>query len=189
MLSTLSRNWWALVIRGIIAILFGLLALIWPDLTLTALILLFGAYAVVDGVFALVAAAMGGGMRSRWGLVLEGIIDIAAGVVAFVWPDLTALALLYLIAFWAIITGVLEIVAAVRLRREIANEWALGIAGVLSIVFGAIAIVAPGAGALSIVWLLGVYAIVFGVMFIALGVRLRGVKDDTSALRHAVTGA
>ena len=188
MFSTLARNWWALVIRGIVAILFGLLALVLPGLSLTALILLFGAYAIVDGIFALVAAVMGGGMRSRWGLLLEGIIDLAAGVVAFVWPGLTALALLYLISFWAIVTGVLEIGAAVRLRREIANEWALGIAGVLSILFGLIAIVFPGAGALSVIWLIGVYAIIFGIAFIVLGLRLRGVRGDSSVLRPALPG-
>jgi uncharacterized membrane protein HdeD (DUF308 family) len=174
MLDVLARNWWALVIRGIVAILFGLLAVIWPGLTLTVLIALFGAYAIVDGVFAIVAAAMGGGMGNRWGLLLEGIVSIIAGIVAFVWPDLTALALLYIIAFWAIVTGVLEILFAVRLRREITNEWALGIAGALSILFGLIAIVFPRAGALSVIWIIGIYAILFGIVLVALGLRVRG---------------
>lgn len=173
MVGALARNWWTLIIRGIVAILFGLLAVILPGLTLTALIFLFGAYAVVDGVFAIAAAAMGGGMANRWVLLLEGIVSIIAGVVAFVWPGLTALALLYVIAFWAILTGVLEIIAAVRLRHEIANEWVLGIAGVASILFGLIAIVFPRAGALSIIWIIGVYAILFGVLLIALGLRIR----------------
>jgi uncharacterized membrane protein HdeD (DUF308 family) len=174
MITAFARNWWALVIRGIIAILFGLLAILWPGETITVLIVLFGAYAVVDGIFAIVAAAMGGGMQNRWGLLLEGIVSVIAGIVAFVWPGLTALALLYVIAFWAIVTGVLEIIFAVRLRREIANEWALGIAGVLSILFGLVAIIFPRAGALSIIWIIGIYAILFGILLIALGVRVRG---------------
>jgi uncharacterized membrane protein HdeD (DUF308 family) len=173
MIDAIPRNWWALVVRGIIAILFGLLAVVWPGLTVTALIILFGAYAVVDGIFTIVAAAMGGGMGNRWGLLLEGIVSVIAGIIAFVWPGLTALALLYVIAFWAIVTGILEIVAAVRLRREITNELALGIAGVLSILFGLIAIVFPRAGALSIIWIIAVYAILFGILLIALGLRVR----------------
>lgn len=187
MLHALARNWYVLVIRGVVAILFGVLALIWPGLSIVALVILFGAYAVVDGIFAIGAVVMGGDIENRWSLAFEGIIGLIAGIVAFVWPSITALALLYLIAFWAIITGLLEITAAVRLRREIAHEWALGLAGGASVLFGLIAIVFPGAGALSIIWLIGVYAIIFGVLLIALGLRLRSMNETRhSGLAHSM---
>lgn len=177
MLATVARSWWTLVLRGVLAVVFGVVAWVAPGLTIGALILLFGAYALVDGAFALVAAFSPGGERRRWPLVLEGILGIGAGIAAVVWPGLTALALLYVIAAWALITGLFEIMAAVELRREIDNEWLLGLAGLASIVFGLLLIVRPGAGALALTWLIGVYAVLFGVLLIALGFRLRGMAD------------
>jgi uncharacterized membrane protein HdeD (DUF308 family) len=171
---TLARYWWAVALRGLLAVLFGLAAFFWPGITLVTLVFLFGAYALVDGVFALVSAFRA---DDRWPLLFEGVVGIAAGVVAFVWPGITALALLYLIAAWAIITGILEIVAAVRLRKVIENEWLLALGGVASIILGVILVVAPGAGALGLVWAIGAYAILFGIALIALGFRLRGLKD------------
>jgi uncharacterized membrane protein HdeD (DUF308 family) len=172
-LDSMARNWWTFVVRGIIAILFGIVALVWPALTLGVLIILFGAYAIVDGVISIVS-----GVRARdtiqWSLVLWGIVGIAAGVVAFLWPDLTALALVYVIAAWAVITGVIEIVAAIALRREISDEWLLVIIGALSVVVGVLMFLFPGAGALSIVWLIGAYAIGFGILLLIAGVRFRG---------------
>jgi uncharacterized membrane protein HdeD (DUF308 family) len=127
----LTRSWWILAVRGVVAVIFGLLALIWPEITLLALVLVFGAYAFVDGVFALVAAVRGrqlaGGSRA-W-LVLEGLLGVGAGVVAVLWPDITALALLWVIAVWAVLTGVLEILAAVRLRRVLDNDGLLVVCG------------------------------------------------------------
>jgi uncharacterized membrane protein HdeD (DUF308 family) len=152
----LSRSWWILAVRGAAAVIFGLLALIWPQITLLALVLVFGAYAFIDGVFALVAAARGRQLAggSRGWLVFEGLLGIGAGIVALVWPGITALALLWVIAFWAVLTGVLEIVAAVRLRRVLDNEWLLVVAGTLSIIFGLILMIWPGSGAIGLVWLI-----------------------------------
>jgi uncharacterized membrane protein HdeD (DUF308 family) len=173
----LTRSWWILAVRGLAAVIFGLLALVWPEITLLALVLVFGAYAFVDGVFALVAAVRGrqlaGGSRA-W-LVLEGLLGIGAGIVAVVWPDITALALLWVIAFWAVLTGVLEIVAAIRLRSVLDNEWLLVVAGALSIVFGLILIIWPESGAVGLVWLIGIYAIVFGIVLLGLALRLRSL--------------
>ncbi len=177
---TLSRNWWAVALRGLAAILFGLAALFIPAVTLAALVLLFGAYAIVDGVLALVAAVRAAERHARWSTLLtEGLVGVAIGVVTFAWPAVTALGLLYLIAFWAIATGIAEIMAAIRLRREIAGEWVMGVAGALSIVFGALLAVFPGAGILAVVWLVGVYAVLFGALLIGLAVRLRAQRPTT----------
>ena len=175
MLETLARNWWAVALRGAAALLFGLLALIWPGVTVLVLVALFGAYALVDGAFALGIAIFGrrDGGGSRGWLIVEGIAGILAGILTFAWPGVTALVLLWLIAAWALVTGVLEIVAAVRLRREIQGEWVLALSGVLSVLFGILLIVWPGAGALAVVFLIAIYAIVFGVVLLALALRLR----------------
>lgn len=177
MLAVAARAWWTLVLRGVLAVVFGIIAWIWPGLTVGALVLLFGAYALVDGVFALVAAFSNRAEGRRLPLLLEGILGIGSGIAAVVWPGLTALALLYIIAAWALITGVFEILAAVELRREIENEWLLGLAGLASIVFGILLIVFPGSGALAVVWMIGTYAVLFGVLLIALGFRLRALAD------------
>ena len=174
MVMQLVRNWWVLALRGLLGVLFGLAAFVWPGLTLAALVLLYGAYALVDGVFAVFTALAYAGKTERWWVVLlQGIIGIAAGLVTFAWPSITALALIYLIAAWAIVTGVLEIAAAVRLRKEISAEWMLGLSGALSVLLGLLIMARPGAGALAFVWLLASYAIVYGVLLIALAFRLR----------------
>jgi uncharacterized membrane protein HdeD (DUF308 family) len=175
-MGELPRHWWVVALRGLAAIIFGVLAFIWPGPTLAVLIVLYGAYAIVDGVLALYAAVRSG--DNRWTFVIEGVIGIAAGLVAFVWPGITALALLFVIAAWAILTGIMEAIAGVRLRRAIDNEWMLIIAGLLSVVFGILLIAQPGAGALAIVWLIGVYAVVFGIALLALSWRLRGLVED-----------
>jgi uncharacterized membrane protein HdeD (DUF308 family) len=171
-----TGHWWALAIRGAIAILFGLAALLRPDIALQALILLFGAYALVDGVFAVVGVF--GGTRGgtpRWLLLIEGIAGILAGLIAFVLPGLTAVVLLYLIAVWAIVTGIFEIASAIRLRQEITGEWALIIGGALSILFGVIlAVIGPVAGLLSLIWLIGVYAVAFGILMLITAFQVRG---------------
>jgi uncharacterized membrane protein HdeD (DUF308 family) len=176
MLAILARHWWVFAVRGLVAILFGILAIAWPLLTLQTLILLFGAYALVDGVFSVIAGIGAHERNERWWMMLlEGGAGILIGVMAFLWPGATALVLLYFIAAWAIITGVMEIVAAIRLRRMIANEWLMVVAGAASIVFGLILFVFPGAGALSLVWLIGVYSLAFGILLIMLAWRLRGM--------------
>jgi len=172
--ETLARNWWLIVLRGVAGVLFGLAAFAWPGLTFLALVYLFGAYALVDGGFAAVTGLTRIGHSSRWWVfLLEGLAGIAIGVMTFVWPGLTALGLIYLIAAWAIVTGVFEIAAAVRLRQEIDNEWFLALSGVLSILLGALLAFQPGAGQFVVTWTLGAYALVFGVLLIILGFRLR----------------
>ena len=185
MLETLTRYWWAVVLRGVAAVLFGLLALIWPDITVVVLVVLFGAYALVDGVLALVAAAMGENRGRRGWLILEGVVGVLAGIVAFVWPGVTTLALLYLIAAWALVTGVLEIIAAIQLRREIRNEWLLILSGVCSVLFGILLAVWPATGALALVILIGSFTIVYGVVLVAFGMRLRHLRQERS---HAGVG-
>jgi uncharacterized membrane protein HdeD (DUF308 family) len=171
-----TGHWWALALRGAIAILFGLAALLRHDIALEALILLFGAYALVDGVFAIVGVF--GGTRGgtpRWLLLIEGIASILAGLIALVLPGLAAVALLYLIAAWAVITGVFEIASAIRLRQEIRGEWALIVGGALSIVFGVIlAVIGPVAGLLSLIWLIGIYAVAFGILMLITAFQVRG---------------
>lgn len=177
--AALAKNWWVLALRGVLAIVFGVLAALMPGITLFALVLLFGSYAIVDGGFAVVAAIRRQGTDGpSWALLLEGVIGIAAGVVTFVFPGLSALALVYLIGAWAIVTGVLEIFAAVRLRRQIQGEWWLVATGVLSIIFGGLILVRPGAGALALVLWIGAYAIVFGILLLALAFRLRSLHHD-----------
>jgi uncharacterized membrane protein HdeD (DUF308 family) len=182
-LPVLSRNWWALALRGLAAIVFGVLAFVWPGITLWALVLLFGAYMLVDGIFAIVAAVRAAGREARWWLLLvEGVLGVLAGLVAFLLPGITALALLYLVAAWAIFTGILQIVGAVRLRREIEGEWALILGGVLSVIFGVLLAVLPGPGILALVWLIGAYAVVSGVLLIVLAFRVRN-RDEAETLQ------
>lgn len=182
MLSMMSRYWWLVVLRGVFAILFGVLAFIWPGITIGALVILFGAYALVDGVSSVITAIMHRQENDRWWVVLlEGIAGIVFGVLTFLWPAITAVVLLVFIAVWAILTGILEVVAAIRLRKEIEGEWALGLAGVLSLIFGIIMLLRPGAGALALIWVIGSYAILFGVLLIYLGFRLRGADPTTVA--------
>jgi len=177
MITMLSRNWWMVVVRGAAAILFGILVIALPNLALTALIALFAAYALVDGFFAVITAIQHRN-QPNWGITLiEGLLSIAAGVIAFIWPGITALTLLYLLAAWAIFTGVMEIWAAIELRREISDEWLLGLSGVLSIGFGILLILFPGAGALAVLTIIGVYSIIFGILLVALGFRLKNHAD------------
>ena len=177
LVDELARHWWVIALRGLAAVLFGVLAFVWPGMTLAVLVLLFGAYALVDGILAIVVAARGG-TDNRLVLGLEGVVGVLAGLATFVFPGLTALVLLYIIAFWAVLTGVLEVVAAVRLRRVITNEWGLIIGGILSVLFGIVLIVSPGAGALAVVFLIGAYAVLFGVSLLMLSWRLRSHEQQ-----------
>lgn len=173
-MAWLARNWWAIALRGVAAVVFGILALLLPGTTLAALVLLFGAYAIVEGVFSLIAAVRGRTDEPRWLLALQAIVSLAAGFVTFLWPGLTALVLLYVIAAWALVIGVLQIVAAVRLHSRIRGEGWLVLSGILSVIFGVLMMWAPGAGALALVLWIGSYAIVFGALLIVLAFRLRG---------------
>lgn len=171
-----TRSWWMTLIRGIAAVLFGILALVLTGLTLRLLIALFGAYVLIDGIMAVAAAvrAIERHRHSGW-LLLEGILGILAGLIAFFLPGLTALVLLYIIAAWAILTGVTEVVQAVELRRVIHNEWLLIVDGALSLVFGIVLVLFPGVGALAVVWLIGIYAILIGGALIGLSLRFRNL--------------
>ena len=175
MLQLLARRWWALALRGVIAVLFGLLTFFIPGITLISLVLLFGFYAILDGIFDIVSAMKAPG--HHWPLLVEGIVGIVAGLVTFMWPAITAMVLVYLIAFWAILTGVLEIVAGIRLREVIANEMLLILMGVISTLFGILIIIFPGAGALAIIIWIGAYAVVFGIILIVLAFRLRSFRQ------------
>ena len=179
-LNALSENWWLFLLRGIAAIIFGILAFVWPGITLLSLTLVFAAYALVDGFCALWAAISGrtSEMMPRWWLAVVGIIGVLAGLIAFAWPGMTALLLLLLIASWAIVIGALEIFGAIRLRKEIEGEWWLIISGLLSIAFGVILFVQPGSGALALVWVIGIYAILAGGSLIGLAYRLKNLKQS-----------
>jgi uncharacterized membrane protein HdeD (DUF308 family) len=173
--DSLSRNWWAVSLRGLAGILFGIITFFAPGISLAALVLLFGAYAFADGVLTMITAIRRRGADRWWLLLLNGLVGIAAGILTLLWPGITALALLYVIAAWALVTGVLEIAAAIRLRKAITGEWLLALSGVLSIALGVMLVLWPRAGALAIVIWIGAYAFVFGVLLLALGLRLRGL--------------
>jgi uncharacterized membrane protein HdeD (DUF308 family) len=183
MLERLSRNWWALALRGLAAIVFGVLAILWPAITLVALVLLFAAYAIVDGVFALASGIRrsGDGRGTDWFMVLAGVAGIAAGVIAVALPGMTALVLVIIIAAWAIVTGIAELAIAYRLRDEIRGEWLLALDGVVSIIFGLVLFFFPGAGAIALVLLIGAFAIVSGAMLLALAFRFRGRTRTTAS--------
>jgi uncharacterized membrane protein HdeD (DUF308 family) len=173
MVHALAKNWWMLLLRGIAAIIFGVLAFAWPGMTLLTLIMFYGAFALVDGVLAIIAAIAGGAPAQRWWLAIVGLLGIATGVLMFTMPGLTALVLLYFIAGWAIATGAFQIVGAIRLRKEIDDEWYLILGGVVSVLFGVGVMMAPGAGALALLWVIGTYAVIMGAILVALAFRLK----------------
>lgn len=172
-LHALANNWWLLLLRGIAGIVFGILAFAWPGITLLSLIYLYGFYALLDGIFAIVAAIKGGNMEARWWLILIGILGIAAGLLTFFVPGITALVLTIFIGAWALIHGIFEIVGAIRIRKEIDNEWWLILSGAISVLFGLALLIMPGAGALALIWLIGAYAIIFGGLLVGFAFRLK----------------
>jgi uncharacterized membrane protein HdeD (DUF308 family) len=177
--ALLARNWWLIALRGAAAIIFGIVTLIMPGISLLTLVLLFGSYALVEGVLNVIAAVRGRRQEARWrALLLEGLVSIAAGIVTFALPGLTAVVLVYVIAAWALVTGVLEIVAAVRLRHWITGEAWLALSGVASVAFGVLMMIFPGAGALALILWIGAYAIVSGGLLVGLAFRLRRWKDE-----------
>ncbi|HEV2745312.1 MAG TPA: DUF308 domain-containing protein [Rubrobacter sp.] len=179
-LPTVSGNWWALAVRGVAAVLIGLAALVWPGLTLAVLIILYGAYAVVDGGFAIVAGLRGAGGTRRWLLLAEGVLGLLAGLVALFWPGLAAVVVLYVFSFWAIFGGLLRILGAILLRREIDNEWTMALGGALWILLGIVLAVLPGAGLLALAWVIGVLTLAMGVTLIIQAFRLRGQSTGGS---------
>ena len=179
-----TPSWWVLALRGLVAILFGLAALFWPGLILTVLIVFFGAYALVDGILAIVAGfrSSGHGMR-RPLLLIEGVIGILFGLLALFWPGLTALTLAYIVAFWLILSGIARIVMANMLRREIENEWSIALSGVLSVILGIVLLLLPGAGLLAYTWLIGLLALAVGIALIYYAFRVRGQQRTSGSSR------
>lgn len=172
--QVVRSHWWLLLVRGILAILFGIIALVAPGIALLAFIYVFAAYAILDGITAIVVSFRERSfLRTWWVLLLEGILGVIFGILAFVWPGETALILLYLVAFWALVTGIIEISSAFIVPGSVGLRWGLGLAGLLSIIFGIILIVHPGAGLLAVLWLVGIYAIVFGVSLIIYAFQIR----------------
>jgi len=178
------HNWWVLALRGLAAVLFGILAFIWPGITIFTLVLLFGAYALVNGILALVISFKGPRRIRRFGsLIFGGLISVAAGVIAFIWPGMTAFSLVIVIAAWAIVNGIAEIVAAIRLRKEITGEWLLVVAGIASILFGIALFLNPFIGALVLVWWIGGFTFAFGILLIVLGFRMRRAAETLGGVR------
>lgn len=175
----LARNWWMLLLRGLVAVLFGILTWLMPQVSLEFLVLLFGAFVLVDGVLGAGMAIAGRKEYEDWGvLLLWGFVGVGIGILTFAAPVVTGLVLLFFIAIWAITTGVLEIVVAIRLRREIENEWLLILGGLVSIVFGIFLMLHPGAGALALVWLIGIYAVAFGIVIVILAFKTRSFSKQ-----------
>ena len=169
-----GRNWWIIALRGVLSLLVGAMSFLLPMSTIFALVILFAAYALLDGIFCLGSVVRGAKGRGPWWMLsLEGVLGIGAAVITVLWPEITALALIYVVAAWAMATGVLEIIAAVRLRKQIQNEWLLAAAGLSSIVMGVVLALWPGSGAVAIAWIIGAYALVFGVLLVGLAFRLR----------------
>ncbi len=174
---TFKLNWWLLALRGLVAVLFGVLAFMWPGATLITLVWLFGAFALVNGILSLVLAAKTPkGYPKVGSLIFGGLLGILAGLLAFVMPGITALGLLILIAAWAIVTGIMELVAAVKLRKIINNEWLLVLAGIASVVFGVLLLFQPAAGALVLIWWIGAWALLSGILLMILAFRMRNWK-------------
>jgi uncharacterized membrane protein HdeD (DUF308 family) len=176
MVGQLVRNWWVPVLRGVLGILFGFLVFAYPRTAVEVFVYLFGAYALLDGVIALALAF--DVSRGRGWLVLSGIAGIAAGILTFIYPSATAVALVYIVAAWAIITGVFEIAAAFEWRQVLSDMWMLGLAGVLSIILGVLLFSAPSAGLLAWAYVIGAYAIIYGVLYIAAGFRLKSFQPS-----------
>ena len=185
MFNLMTQNWWAVALRGLVAVLFGIAAFVWPGITLWALVAIFGAYALVDGIFAVIEAFRRDVVGERWwALLFEGFVGIAIGILTFTWPGLTAMGLLYLIAFWAIVTGVFEVITAIRLRHEIRGEWMMALIGVLSVAFGFLLVAFPLAGALSVILIIGAFAFATGALMIALAFKLRSLRRPGGEIPH-----
>lgn len=184
MLRMLVVNWWIVGVRGVLTILFGVAAILWPALTLGILITIFGVYAIMDGLFTIVMGVWGGKDRSDGWLmmVLDGLVRIGAGVIAIIWPGLTSLTLVIIIATWAVVTGIIEVVMAIRLHKEIENEWVMGLSGLLSVLLGVVLFARPGVGALAGILLIGFYAILFGILLIVFALKMQKRKKSLKQL-------
>ena len=189
MFNLMTQNWWVIALRGLVAVLFGIATFMWPGITLWVLGALFGAYALTNGIFAVIEAFRRDASRERWRpLLFEGVVGILIGAVTLTWPGLTAMGLLYLIAFWAIMTGVFEIITAIRLRHEISGEWIMALTAILSMAFGFLLVAFPAQGALSIILIIGAFVFASGALMIALAFKLRTLRrpgGEVPPVRHA----
>lgn len=178
MLTHFTRNWWILSLRGFFAILLGIAAFIWPDITLHILILLFGIFLFLEGIFSTVSSLKFRDIYPHWWLYLiKGLLSMTIGIIAWVWPGITALVILILIAAWAIYTGLIEIILAMRLHDELEGEWLLILSGVISLLFGLVLALQPAEGLLALTWLMGAFAIIFGLLLFILGFKLRQLLE------------
>jgi uncharacterized membrane protein HdeD (DUF308 family) len=175
--------WWLVLIRGILAILFGLFALFAPGTALLALVLVFGAYAIIDGITAIIAGIRHRKEESHWGWqVFQGVVSVIAGIIAFTWPGVTVLAILFVIAFWSIVSGVAQIIQSFTMRKRGLSSWGWTLAGgIVSVLFGIVLLAWPGAGLITLLWLVGIFALVFGVIFVVWAFRLRKLPADQDA--------
>ena len=183
MIRTFTNRWWVFLLRGLAAIAFGLLAVIWPDITLQALLILFGLFVLIDGGLSLAAGIVSIGHNQRWwAMLLSGLLGIVMGVLTFIWPNITAIVLLYFIAAWAVVIGIMDIIIAIQIRHEIKGEWMMILDGVFSIIFGVLLFIFPAPSALAVAWLIGLFAIAVGIIFIILALRLRKLGREIEKL-------
>jgi uncharacterized membrane protein HdeD (DUF308 family) len=189
MFNLITQNWWAIALRGLVAALFGIATLMWPGVTFSVLAPLFGAYAMINGIFAVIESFRRDVSQERWRpLLFEGAVSIMVGVMTFAWPGLTSRGLLFLIAFWAIVTGVFELITAIRLRHEIRGEWLMALIAILSMGFGLLLLAFPVTGALSVILLIRAFVFAIGALMIALALKLRSLRrpgGEVPPVRHA----
>jgi uncharacterized membrane protein HdeD (DUF308 family) len=183
MIELFTKRWWVFLLRGLVAIAFGILAVIWPRITIQVLLILFGVFVLLDGVFSLIAGVVAIGSHKRWwAMLLSGVLGIAIGLLTFFWPSITGVVLLYLIGAWAVVIGIMDILIAVQLRREIEGEWMMILDGVFSLVIGVLFFIFPRQGALALVWLIGLFAIAIGIILLILAMRLRKLGRELDQL-------
>jgi len=185
MFNLMTQNWWAIALRGLVAVLFGIAAFMWPHITLLVLTPLFGAYAMINGIFAVIEAFGRDVSRERWRpLLFEGVVSIVVGAMILIWPGLTAIGALLLIAFWAIMTGVFEFITAVRLRDEIRGEWLLALIAILSMAFGLLLLAFPATGAFTVILMIRAFIFAIGALMIALAFKLRSLRRPGGEIPH-----
>jgi uncharacterized membrane protein HdeD (DUF308 family) len=185
MIDVLARNWWAIAVRGVIGVIFGIAAFVWPLHTMAFLVALFGAYMLIDGVFAAVAAVNAAKAHERWlPLLVEGVLGVIMGLVTLFLPGVAIVALVYVIAAWAILSGAMSIYGAIRLRNTVSGEWIMLLSGAVSLIWGVMLAIMPGAGAIAFLWFVGSYSIIFGILLIALALKLRGMGSHFHTAAH-----
>ena len=182
-MNRLAKNWWVFILQGILAILFGILVVAWPSVSIFVLVILFGAYALASGIVSIIFAAThkGNWWGSRAWLIVWGIIGIGAGVVTFFWPGITAIVLLIIIAVWALLSGIAELVFAFTIPATVGNRVLLALGGIFSIIFGIFLMARPVAGALAVIWIISIFALMFGIYYIVFGISLRDLKNKIKA--------